>query len=466
MTRKALFCGAVLIAIPILAPAKDFPLEFKTLNAQETMAFPGGAGLYGTLQAKKPDVITKEPAAVSKHPLYGQLSPNKFWFRIDESKGDGRGYDCLIADLNQNNDLTDDAAVMTAESPRQTSAANRQEVACFGPIPAPEEKKIGAWQPIYFAQMFLFARPADAASNARNPYLGQLQFKAGWYLETSVDFDGVTRKVGVVDGNCSFRLGELDQPMTYPNGSSTNWYFQGGDCFLQDNGGSGKFTRSVTDSGSAPFGPMLYLGAKPYQAVLATDCKSLAVEPWTEPLAELALQPHGEQVSVIQAAWESVPGKWQLLQAGVENGNARVPPGNHRLYTCALKVKTTAGDTLFLSGYQRSPKDTTEAKVGAATPFKCGAPLEIKVTSVRDKRGIARATQESNSLLDQIASNFGASEPPLQQRIEASVIGAGGELYSSFSLETKGQLRQPAKPTFTVLTADGKQVASGEMEFG
>ena len=469
MIKTTLLCGVILAAIPFLAPAKDFPLEFKTLNAEEAMAFPGGSGLYGTLQLDKPGAITKAPPAISKHPLYGQMSvqTNRLCFRIDESKGDGNGYDRLIVDLNQNGDLTDDAAVARVEQPKAAPVVSQPEIALFGPIPVPDEKKIGALQPIYFAQMYLYTRPADIATNGRNSYLGQLRFKAGWYLETTVELDGVTRKVGIVDGNCNFRLGDFNQPTTYQNGTETNWYFQGGDYFLADNDGSGKFESSIGSSESAPFGPMLYLGAKPYKAVLAADCKSLALEPCAGPLAELALQPHGEQVNGIQVAWESAPGQWQLLQPGVENGKAKVPSGNYRLYTCTLKVKAAAGDTLILSGYKRTPKDTIKAEAGVATPFKCGAPLEVKVTSARDTRNSDSTASESGSFLDRFFGGSVSSEPVLQQLIQASVFGAGGELYSSFYLkENKGNLRQPPKPAFTVITSDGKQVASGDMEFG
>jgi hypothetical protein len=468
MIKTTLLCGVVLTAIPFLAPAKDFPLEFKTLNAEEVMAFPGGSGISVTLRLDNPGVITKAPPAISKHPLYGELSirTNRLWFRIDESKGDGKGYDRLIVDLNQNGDLTDDDAVARVEQTDQTAAMNRPEIALFGPIPVPEGKMIGTWRPVYFAQMYLYTPPADAVANRNTSYLGQLRFKAGWYLETTVDFDGVTRKVGIVDGNSNFRLGDFNQPTTYQNGTETNWYFQGGDNFLVDNDGSGKFENSIGSSESAPFGPMLYLGAKPYKAVLAADSKSLALEPWTGPLAELALQPHGEQVSGIQVAWESAPGQWQLLQPGVENGKAKVPPGNYRLYTCTLKVENAAGETLILSGYKRTPKDTTMARADAATPFKCGAPLEVKVTSARDTRNMGSTASESGSFLDWFFSRSAGSEPVLQQLIQASVLGAGGETYSSFFLQGKGNLRQPPKPTFTINTADGKEVASGNMEFG
>ena len=468
MTKSMLLCGVVLATMPFFALAKDFPLEFKTLSAQEAMSFPDGSGMYGTFQMAKPPGIAKEPPAVSRHPLYGQLSvqANSLWFRIDESKGDGKGYDRLLVDMNQNGDLTDDRVAQPAEQSRQTLVTSQPEIMLFGPILAPDNRMIGAWRPIYFAQMYLYTQPAGIGLNQRDFLAGRLRFKTGWYLETTVDFDGVTRKVGVVDGNCNFRLGESDQPIIYKSGAETNWSFQGGDYFLEDNDGSGKFENSVGNSESAPYGPMLYLGAKPYKAVLSADCKSLGLEPWTEPLAELALQPHGGQVNGIQVAWESAPNQWQLLQPGVENGKAGVPPGNYRLYTCTIKVKSSSDETLVLNGSKRSPKDTTKAEAGASTPFKCGSPLEVKVTSRRDANVVATPAPALGSLLSRWVGKASASSQPLQQLIQASIIGAGGETYSGFYLQDKGTLRQPPKPTFAVFTTDGKLVDSGNMEFG
>ena len=50
MTKAMLLCGVVLTIMPFLLPAKDFPLEFKTLTAPEAMSFPGGVGSYGMIQ--------------------------------------------------------------------------------------------------------------------------------------------------------------------------------------------------------------------------------------------------------------------------------------------------------------------------------------------------------------------------------------------------------------------------------
>lgn len=468
MKKTFFLFGAAWLAALTIATAKEFPLEFKALTAQEAMALPGGSGLYGQLQLGKPGNIAKEPPALSKHPLYGRLSSgggrtNRLSFRIDESKGDGKGYDRLIVDMDQNGDLTDDPMVARVEQPKSASAVNRPEIALFGPIPVPEEKKIGAWRPIYFAQLYMFTPPAEAGTNPHTTYFGQLQFKAGWYLQTTVALNGVTQKVGIVDGNCSFRLGEVNQPVTYRTSTETNWYFTGGDYFLVDTDGSGDFESSIGNSESAPFGSMLYLGANPYKTVLAADDKSLALEPWTDSLAELALQPHGEQVSGISVAWESAPDQWQLLQPGVENGKAKVPPGNYRLYTCTIKVKSATGETLILSGYKRTPTDIAKAEAGTATPFKCGSPLEIKVSS---ERNIDTTESESGSWLARLFRGITSAERPLRQFIRASVMGAGSETYSGFYLQAKGRLRQSPKPAFTIVTAEGKEVAKGNLEFG
>ncbi len=468
MTKSMLLCGLVLTAFPFLTPAKDFPLEFKTLTAPEAMSFPGGSGLYGTAQPNQQPGIIKQPPAVSLHPLYGQLSTgtNPLWFRLDESKGEGKGYDRLIMDMNQNGDLTDDAVVQRVEQAGQTSANSQPEIALFGPVLLPASKKIGEWQPIYYAQVYLYMQSGVAGPNQRSVVLAQLRLKAGWYLETTVDLGGVTRKVGIVDGNCNFRLGDLNQPIASKSGVETNWYFQGGDYFLVDNDGTAKFQNSVGNDSSAPFGPILYLGAKPCKATLAADCKSLALEPWTGPQAELALQPQGKQVSQIQLAWEGAPGQWQLLQAGVENGKVTVPPGNYWLYSCLINVKTSPDETLVMSGNKHVVKEITKAEAGASTPFKCGSPLEIKVSSSRDSSIVVATTSGSGSLFSRLLGNSSAADQPWQQRIQASVTGAGGETYSGFYLLGKGNVRQPPKPTYSIMTANGKLVESGDMEFG
>ena len=58
--------------------------------------------------------------------------PGQLLFRLDESKGNGQGYDRLIVDVNRNGDLTDDPVVSTVPQP---------EV----PRPSPRQQAIALW---------------------------------------------------------------------------------------------------------------------------------------------------------------------------------------------------------------------------------------------------------------------------------------------------------------------------------
>ena len=78
---------------------------------------------------------------------------------------------------------------------------------------------------------------------------------------------------------------------------------------------------------------------------LASGCKSLRVEPWPEPLAELALQPRGDQVRNVTLAWKRPNGQWQLIRPTVTGGKAMVPPGDYRLYACNLLRKGAPATT-------------------------------------------------------------------------------------------------------------------------
>ena len=130
--------------------------------------------------------------------------------------------------------------------------------------------------------------------------------KAGWYLDTTVTLDGLKQRVGVYRRRLQpAPRGRLRGRRSSPTAGRTSWYFPGGDSLLVDADGSGSFENDVFQSEACPFGPILYLGGKAYKVALAPDCKSLRVEPWTEALAEVALQPRGDQVRNVTLAWRA-----------------------------------------------------------------------------------------------------------------------------------------------------------------
>jgi hypothetical protein len=461
MNRFTSICGALSVAMVASALAEDCPLAFRTIPAKEVMAFPGGSGSIGSLQVAKPTKLKQEPKAISRHPLYGECRDTTtgaaLVYRLDESKGFGKGYDRLIVDMNQNGDLNDDPVTQlaTLAGERQTTSP---EQLLFGPIQAPADKAFAGGRPIYFARVYIYNRQLlNSSQQAPNILIGQLMLKAGWYLDTELELNGRKLKVGVFDGDSNLLLGDVSQPQTYTSNGEKSWYFRSGDYLLVDTDGSGKFENDVTQSEACPFGPILYLSGKAYKVALTAGCKSLRVEPWSEALAEVALQPHGDQVRNLTLAWDGPSENWQLIRPTVTGGKIMVPPGNYRLYTCSLVAGSGSRDQIMLSGAQRNPQTPVSIATGKANVLDCGGPIQINVKATKVKAG-ARGLQIEDS--GNAAAN---SEPTLS--INASFAGSGGEIYNSFLKGERFQSKPP-KPTYSIVEAGGKTVATGNLEFG
>ena len=463
LTRDKLMaiCGAMAMAAAATASGEDFPLTFRTIPAKDVMSFPGGFGSYGQLRLDKPSRLRREPKAMSRHPLYGECRDTStgpaFLFRLDESKGDGKGYDRLIVDMNQNGDLTDDTVAQRTVLPtdRRTSPADKM---LFGPVQAPAEKAVAGGRPVYFAQVYIFDRELLISGRAApTMMIGQLMLKAGWYLDTTVAINGLKQTVGVYDGDSNLRLGDVSRSLPITSRGERSWYFRGGDLLLVDADGSGTFDSDLFQSESCPFGPILYLGAKAYKVALAPDCKSLHVEPWTEALAEVALQPRGDQVCNVTLAWQQPGGQWQLIRPAVVDGKVTVPPGDYRLYATSLLGKGAPRDQVMVSGLQRVPQTPVSMVAGKANTFNCGAPLDVKVTAAKSR----------GNALEMFAEDAGGEKASSGYvlRINTTVAGAGGEVYSTFQRGDSSRSRPP-KPSFTIVQTGGKTVANGNLEYG
>lgn len=445
------------------ASAAEFPLTFRTIPAKDVMTFPGGYGVYGMVQSKKPPGIEKEPKTVSARPLYGQCRVSRggaaFFYRLDESKGDGKGYDKLIMDMNQNGDLTDDAVVSRAVAAEVTRAGAVGPM-LFGPIAAPEGTKIAGGRPVYYAQAYLYNSGllrATGTTRTVTATMGQLRLKAGWYLDAMVSLRGIKQKVGLYDGNSNLRLGDVPEPQVVTNRGEKMWYFSTGDSLLLDVDGSGAFDSDIAQSESCDFSPLVYFGPKAHKLTLTADTAALRVEPWTESLAEVALQPRGDQVRSVTLAWEQPDAQWQLIRVGPEAGKIQVPPGNYRLYACELIGKGDLRDQVIVSATRRAMQDPVRLAAGQANSLRCGAPLEVKVTALKTqpRTTLLRTRETASSKLD--------SEFTL--RVSASVVGTGGETYSTFRRGEKFRL-EPSKPTFTITDSKGRKVKDGNLEFG
>jgi hypothetical protein len=443
MKTTAQLCGLAAIAGLACASAKEFPLEFKTLDAQEAMSLPGGPGIYGRILRASPRPLKNEPKPLCRRPLYGHLNdaatPEGLLFRLEESKGDKKGYDRLIVDVNKNSDLTDDPVMKLADGARSGSSPASDERLLFGPVELKVAQLPSDCRALYYAEATFYNRQLSDWGERDEIFMGRVRLRPGWLLQTTVEVEGLKQKVALLDANASLRLGDPPKWQTFDNDGEPSWYPGAMDSFLRDRNGSGKFGDNSTEDEAESLAPVHYFGPEPYKISLGPDCKTLRVEPFSEPVAELIVQPHGETVSRVTLAWEQSAGQWYLLNPVVASGKVKVPPGNYRLHTCRLDAKASDGQPLQLTAYKRTIKPSFKAAAGAPAELLCGAPLEVKVTA--EKQG-------AESL-----------------NINGVVVGAGGETYTRYA-KGKDLDQEPAKPVFNIVDAGGKEVASGNLEFG
>ena len=233
----------------------------------------------------------------------------------------------------------------------------------------------------------------------------------------------------------------------YTSNDEKSWYFRPGDSLLVDRDGSGRFENNLFQSEACPFGPILYLGGKAYKVALAPDCKSLRVEPWSETLAELALQPHGDQVKQVTLAWEGPSGKWQLIRPDVTGGKVMVPPGNYRLYACNL----VGGRHLARPG---------NGLRHAAQP----ANARERRRRQSQHTGLRRADSDQGHGHQDEGFNVWAAHRGFRQRngqfgahvcvLTRMSPASGGEMYSTFYKGDRFQSKPP-KPTFSIVAGWG-----------
>jgi hypothetical protein len=372
---------------------------------------------------------------------------------FDESKGTGKGYDQLVADLNENGDLTDDPKVSKAGGgPR--AAGPDFEQANYGPIELPANRATGQWRPRFFAEIYLYNKAMlKMGSTDANIPIGQVRVFAGNTLETQVDINGVRQLFGVVDGNCNFRLGDPASSIQVNRGTGRgpSWYLMPGDYFLRDRDGSGKFERSVGRSEAEVLSSLVYFGTKPFSFALDPALKSVRFEPFTEPLGEWSLR---REVQELVLGRQVKPDQWEALTPGITDGKVLLPEGKYRIFTCALGAKNSAG-RWYRTQSSDVPDRVLEASQEQPAGVLIGPPLALEGTaeSPRPARDWELTDTERSR----------RSKPTIVA-FNVVIAGAAGERYNGFVEEGKDEPVPP--PSFEVLDPEGKVVASGKFEYG
>jgi len=452
MTKKTTALALMVLAVASVVLPAEFPLELKTLTLQETLAFPGSDGQMAQLVTAKPESISRQPAASSKYPIYGVLATDgesRMAFRLDESKGTGKGYDALILDLNRNGDLTDDP--VTQEAQKNEEVVGQMEQSLFGPIAVPAAQSAGPWRPSLCAEMLLYNR--SMLKQRDNAFLGFLRVKPAGYLETTVEVNGVKQKIGVCDGNCNLRLGDPAAMEVSKRSGEAYWFLRPSDTLLRDRNGDGQFDSDDVAAESEPFSEIVYFGPTPYSLTLAGDLKAVRVEPYSGAVGELKIEKAGA-VRSLTVGWEKSAGQWRCLTPGVgPDGEFKAPVGAYRVYTCSLAGKAKGGAVVAVSGMQRKAEGSVRIEPGQSAGLPCGAPLDLKVVAN------TRTQQRGGGW-------FRSAATVTNVDINIQVVGAGGENYSAYRIADKNRVARPKPPQFRVLGENRKEIAAGQLEYG
>ena len=198
------------------------------------------------------------------------------------------GLTLLFNRWSRQQDLGDDPAhSSTAKRSIKRTVATR---AAFGPIKLPPEGIERSWRGGFFADMIIYNRDVLAsADRLSNRIIGVLLLNSASYLTATVEVNGVTEKIALLDGNCNFRLGDRAKFTLNAVGKSEDWTAQPVDYILRDRDASGKFEHRLFRDEVELFCDPIYFGAQPFTLSFDAHKVALRVEPFERPLGTLSM---------------------------------------------------------------------------------------------------------------------------------------------------------------------------------
>ena len=439
----ALFCVCAMAAPGFAA---EYPLEMKQFPSTDLERLYGLPGDWGHLMTAKGDGIKNEPPAPSSNSIYGVVpfdGPGQkgMALRIDQSDGASKKYDLLILDLNRNGDLSDDQVIRAAHHELEGSSS---QVAVFGPFEMNADED-GPWRLTMFGLMNAYNLEAIGQTRY-NTYAGMFALIPACYLQADIEVGGVKERIGFVDGNGDMRVGDT---------AGFN-----GDMLLRDRGGSGGFDTGMGVNESETMKEIVYFAGKPHRMVLAEDFKTVSVEPYDGPMGKLASRGL-KSVRALTLARKAETAEWDMLDPHPVDGQVSIPVGTYSLSAVTINATDEQGRKWTSEAYCPKVEKTVEVDEGETAAFPVGEPFELKISAgVSGSSGKTGFLGALASALSQMAIESMDSEKKITLNVQ--VVGAGGETYSRFFVDG-----QPVEaPRFVVKNKDGKQVASGQFEYG
>ena len=422
--------------------------------------------------------VKKEPEYRCKTPLRGvlELAGTPYLFVFDATDAVEGGYDRLYFDRNGNGDLTDDGMALRNEDesrvnrrtavnprlmPRATTAAPSAGGTTVARAAAPVRTLFGSAWPRAAAQsafdgvavhLTVEGTPLDytllpqvscsqtdrGESKTTSVYA---MFRSGQMARGTIELDGKSCQVFLVDSNSNGRFDDAVSFTPYPSGNDERVRPAYGDSLVlaADNGNMPRVVRTLQEG--VHVAPLYVFDGKRYQLTVAPAGSSITLEPWKSGTGTVEFPDTG-YTAVLYGDAGFVP------VSSDEGKSVEVPAGQWRLYTYTLDK--TPADALNASREPRTRVPYT--RVAATGSSRCEAINVEKGKTVRAPFGPPYATEVTASP---------TVRPPTAQ-LSLALFGKAGEAVTSLYVD--GQ--RPDAPSFVVAGADGRKVESGAFQFG
>jgi len=249
---------------------------------------------------------------------------------VDESKGDGKGYDTAYIDLNRNRDLTDDEPVSF-----KTLAKWHDGYTEWVEVPSHQGPREGESMdhPVLVRLEIYFGDGYISAS---------LQKKGGW--RGQIDSGKGKVECAVLDSNCDGIYG--GQTTWKDNGEPENW----GDELYIDTNAFGKLAMIGYGPHEIRPEPVTKVGSKFCLMSCTPLGNKLTVAPYTGETGTLLVRGdsvHGQKASAESIYVTSTNGSYSIECA--DGRPAALPVGSYRIYSCGLKLAAKTGSPLHMS---------------------------------------------------------------------------------------------------------------------
>jgi hypothetical protein len=366
----------------------------------------GNCQWLGPLDAP-PKKLLQEPKYRSKHPVYyaaryGDAKENVFTLAIDESAGPGKGYDVVYVDSNNDGRIDPEK-----ERFKFDMSTTSHDV----PLRIHFMVTAGGVTAPYYVSFTAF--PYSDSRNLVEKIHANLRNSS--YYQGEAILLGKRRRIAIADLNSNGLFNDVEKGL-----------FQG-ERFFVDLDGEGESRNRHEQMASFPYGGLTRIGRTWYSIVASPDGSQITITRPTPALGKVEASPG------ICAAGLLSP--TQSLDLKFTNGPDSAVAGAYRVQSVQLLAKDEGPDGRTLQGSFGGWQPELTIREGETARITAGLPLKVEPQVVVD---------EGRTL-----------------RIGLLITGSAGETY-----RWSPRSGSSSKAGFKIVDRSGKQIASGEFDYG